>query len=189
MVSPSYKTTITQPPVLTVGDQTISPDSASNYVISGQTLAAGSSITIGSGSSTTIIALYTSGSRTVLAIGTSSSILSNAVSLVPVTEIGGTAVATTSESEIVVGGETLTPGEGVTVGGTTITDIGGYVWMGLGSTAAATSSRTSTGDSLSVPNSPPGTASVSVQTTSGSREFGVSMRVVVAVFVLLMFLL
>lgn len=90
------------------------------------------------------------------------------------TEVGGTAVATTSESEIVVGGETLTPGEGATIGGTTITDIGGYVWMGLGSTAAATSSGIGTEDGLSATSSPPGTASASAQTISGSRGIGAS---------------
>lgn len=97
-------------------------------------------------------------------------------------------MATTSDSEIVVGGETLTPGEGATISRTTITDIGGYVWMCLGSTVAATSIGTGTGDGLSATNSPLGTASASAQTTSGSREIGASIRLVVVVFAVMAFI-
>jgi len=165
------KATTSAVPII-VGTNTIQPDALSNYVISGQTLNAGSEITLVSGSSTAIIALQTSDySQTYLVVGTSTSILSEQTASqgsiqLPEFTIGSSVVTPNSASEYVVASQTLRPGAAITVSGSVIslashaTEIaigtstqtaayhqgfGGYIWSALGadSTLAQTSASSS----------------------------------------------
>ena len=63
----------TNPPSIVVNGETITANSASHYIVSGQTLQPGSSITLGSGTSITLVALQTSESGTALVVGFSTS--------------------------------------------------------------------------------------------------------------------
>lgn len=167
------KATISAVPII-VGTNTIQPDASSKYVISGQTLTAGSEITLVSGSSTAIIALQTSDSHTYLVVGTSTSILSaQTASLgsiqIPEFTIGSSVVTPNSASEYVVASQTLRPGAAITVSGSVIslashaTEIvigtstqtaayhqgfGGYIWSALGATSTLAQTSASSSGSL-----------------------------------------
>ncbi|KAK0117419.1 hypothetical protein ONS96_013249 [Cadophora gregata f. sp. sojae] len=139
-------------PIITIGSTAIPANTASQFIISGQTLVPGSSITIGSGSSTTVIALQTSNSNTVVVIGDSSSTLAPAATTPAVVTVGGSVVTADSSSNFIVGGQTLSPGGSpITVSGTPIslaaegtqivegtktfvqmTGIGGIIWSVFG---------------------------------------------------------
>ncbi|CZR54903.1 uncharacterized protein PAC_04788 [Phialocephala subalpina] len=144
---------------ITIGSSTISANSASQYIIAGQTLIPGSSITLGSGISTTVIALQTSNSNTVLVVGSSSSTLVKAVTTMPPPiTVGSSVITADSASHYVIADQTLAPGgSGIVVGGTTIslasggmqliegtktiaeaTGIGGVIWSILGGGATGT---------------------------------------------------
>ncbi|KAH7407105.1 hypothetical protein BKA64DRAFT_406986 [Cadophora sp. MPI-SDFR-AT-0126] len=152
-IVPSASTPAVIPvPIITIGSSAIPANSASQFIVSGQTLAPGSSITIGSGSSTTVVALQTSDSNTVLVVGDSSSTLAPAVTSPAVVTVGGSVVTADSSSNFVIDGQTLSPGGSpITVGGTTIslaaegtqivegtktlvqtTGIGGIIWSVFG---------------------------------------------------------
>lgn len=103
------------PPVI-VGGSTLTPNSASEYVVDGQTLKAGSSITVGRGSSTSVVELQTEGSRTILVIGSSSSVLQPQPTAV--VTIGSARITPNADSEYVVGSQTLAPGaSAITISG------------------------------------------------------------------------
>ena len=63
------------PAPIVVDGQTVTADSASQYVIASHTLAVGEPVTLGSGSSAQAIALQTSGSQTYLVVGSSTSLV------------------------------------------------------------------------------------------------------------------
>ncbi|KAK4901293.1 hypothetical protein LTR27_001851 [Elasticomyces elasticus] len=111
------------PPVI-VGSATISPDQSTRYVISGQTLAVGSSVNIGSGSSVTAVALQTDATATYLVVGSSTSTLPALVvstSTLPAITIGSAVITANGVSGYAVGSETLSPGgPGITLSGTAI---------------------------------------------------------------------
>jgi hypothetical protein len=153
-------------PAITIGSSTISASSASQYIIAGQTLVPGSSITLGSGISTTVIALQTSGSNTVLVVGSSSSTLVKAAATVPPPiTVGSSVITADSASHYDIAGQTLAPGSsGIVVGGTTIslasggtqliegtktiaesTGIGGIIWSILGGSTIATATSNAAG--------------------------------------------
>lgn len=153
-------------PAITIGSSTISANSASQYIIAGQTLVPGSSITLGSGISTTVIALQTSGSNTVLVVGSSSSTLVKAAATVPPPiTVGNSVITADSASHYDIAGQTLAPGSsGIVVGGTTIslasggtqliegtktiaesTGIGGIIWSILGGSTIATATSNAAG--------------------------------------------
>jgi hypothetical protein len=109
-------------------------------------------------------------------------------------------VAATSASEVVIGGQTLVPGSEIVVSGTTITDIGGYVWMGLGSSTSSTSSAANTAsttgsgsitsDALgSSFRQPPSSTSALAQSTSKSGINRVSIWLEAALLMAGLFLL
>ncbi|KAI9732116.1 MAG: hypothetical protein M1834_004212 [Cirrosporium novae-zelandiae] len=88
------------PAAIIIGSQTYNQNSASEYIISGQTLATNNPVTLGSGSSTTIIALTTDNSgSTAIVIGGSTSPLPAVTSLA-----------------VVIGGQTLHAGQTITIG-------------------------------------------------------------------------
>ncbi|CZR51259.1 uncharacterized protein PAC_01134 [Phialocephala subalpina] len=108
-------TTTSYAPIL-YGSQTISRDASSNFVIGTQTLTPGSAITI---------------SGEVISAGTGGAIIINAVppkttstsaSQTPeVIVVGGTSITANSNSDFVIGSQTLTPGGAVTQSGEVIT--------------------------------------------------------------------
>ena len=111
LTSPS----ITTPQPLTIGSETITPNAQSRYVISGQTLAPGSSITLGSGTSTTVLALHTSGGgNTAFIYGTSTSLLGtpNPGALT----IGSDTITPNIKSQYIISGQTLSLGSSITLG-------------------------------------------------------------------------
>jgi hypothetical protein len=156
---------------IVIGTNTIQPDASSNYIISGQTLTAGSEITLVSGSSTAIVALQTSDSKTYLVVGSSTSLLPEQTASEgdiqpPAFTIGSSVITPNSASEFVIASQTLRPGAAITVSGSVIslvshaTEIvigtstqtaaynqgfGGYVWSALGGGAMLTSSETASG--------------------------------------------
>ncbi|KAI9833864.1 MAG: hypothetical protein M1826_006387 [Phylliscum demangeonii] len=108
---------------LVVGGQTYSANSASQYVISGRTLALGSPITVGSGSSPTVIALQAGAtdSATQVVVGAAVDTVGPSPTP-PVLTIGDHTYTANAATEYVVApGLTLTPGGSVvTLSGTPI---------------------------------------------------------------------
>ncbi|MCJ1270405.1 hypothetical protein MMC22_010302 [Lobaria immixta] len=101
---------------LTIGAKVIFPNSASEYVIDGQTLVAGSAAITVSG---TPISLAPSGSNVV--IGGSTISFATAPSILSPLTIGGTLVFPNSASEYVLGSQTIIPGaHAVIISGTPI---------------------------------------------------------------------
>ena len=152
------------PPVIVIGTATFTQQLNSAFVISSQTLYSGSSITIGSGSQTTVIAIRTGGSHTVVEVGTLTPTLRAASTTgpgkisgkPPVMTIDGSIVSANSASDYVIDGQTLSPGTRIVVSGTTISmapgatelivgtttevavsrgTVGGYIWSALGGQA------------------------------------------------------
>ena len=113
-------------PALVIGSQTITANARSGYVIvDGQSLASGSTTSMGSGTSTTPV-LQTASTQTFLASNSStppSSDITTAPAL-PQTPafltIGGNTIIANSLDQYNVGGQTLSPGAVITVSGTTI---------------------------------------------------------------------
>ncbi|KAK4542002.1 hypothetical protein LTR36_007202 [Oleoguttula mirabilis] len=163
--STALLTTKPQPeiaPPLTLGSSLIKADSESQYIIRSQTLAPGHSITIGSGSSATVVALQTSEGSTYLVVGSSTALLTTTQAqpeIPPPLIIGSSLITADSKSQYIIGSQTLSPGgSAITVSGTivslapgatelvvgtssegAVSGIGGYIWSGLGSTSGPTS--------------------------------------------------
>lgn len=103
----------TSPTPFEVGGITVSQNSDTQLVVGSQTLAVGSSVIVGSGSSTTAVVLETDGSSTRIVVGTATA----AVPAEPTSggsgeaaapfEVGGITVSRNSASEIVIGTQTL----------------------------------------------------------------------------------
>ena len=142
-------------PPFTIGTQTITANTLSQYIIDGQTLAPGSPLTLGTGPSATTVALQTSNSQIQLIIGTSTSILVGPSTPLPTSILGpgpitiGTQTLTpNSASEYLIASQTLVPGgPAITVSGTPVSlapgatavvvgtrtsGLGNYIWSGIG---------------------------------------------------------
>ncbi|KAK3679516.1 hypothetical protein LTR78_001077 [Recurvomyces mirabilis] len=111
---------ITNSAPIVVAGSTVSANSASQYVVSGQTLVPGGSIMVGTGSSTTVIVLQTSGSQTLLVVGSATSTLPAAASQqTSLITVGPAVLTPLAASQYAVGSQTLTPGgSAITVSGT-----------------------------------------------------------------------
>ncbi|KAE8446266.1 hypothetical protein EG329_012352 [Mollisiaceae sp. DMI_Dod_QoI] len=156
---------VTLAPAITIASSTIFANSDSQYIIAGQTLVPGSSITVGSGTSTTVIALQTSDSNTILAVGSSSYTLAKAATVPPPITVGSSVITADSASHYVIAGQTLAPGGSeIVVSGTTIslasggtqliegtktiaelTGIGGIIWSILGGSTTETATSNAPG--------------------------------------------
>ena len=125
-------------PNIVIASQTVSPNSAGNYVISGQTLAPG-------GPAITV-------SNTVISLGPSASILvvngqtetrppvpSGPITSAPALTIDGRVFAPVPVTKFTVNGQTLTPGGVITVSGTTVS-----LGSGSSSTIVVVNGATST---------------------------------------------
>lgn len=128
------------PAALTIGTKTITPDSHSQYIIAGSTLSAGgSSITLVSGASTTVVALRTSGSETALVYAPSTSFLTPVAR--PTTPsaitIDSDIITANSETQYEIASQTLTAGGVVTVNGTRISLAAGESDVVVGSSTEA----------------------------------------------------
>ncbi|OWP03911.1 hypothetical protein B2J93_5870 [Marssonina coronariae] len=120
----SFTLKATGAPVITIGSLTLSADSASRFVFEGQTLAPGSRLTIGSGASTTVIALQTSEPGTVLVIENSSATLARpATPPPPALTIGSSTFSADSASRYMIEGQTLAPGSSITIGSGAATTV------------------------------------------------------------------
>ena len=123
--------TTTAPQVIVVGGSTLTAGLSSDFVVSGQTLLPGSSITVGSGISTSLVALQTDEHVTVLQVDSSASTLqppsSAGMTEVPVPPqpivIGSDTISADASSQYIVQGHTLVPGSSVTIGSGTHTTV------------------------------------------------------------------
>lgn len=138
---------------IVVGSSTIALDASSLYIVSGQTLAPGLSITIGSGSSTTIIALQTSGLQTLLIVGSSTSTFPQqqaatattdaSTTLLPAFTLGSSLVRPNSASEYIIGSQTLRPGgPAITISGSTVSLASDATKLVIGTESLAIISQT-----------------------------------------------
>ncbi|KAK3633788.1 hypothetical protein LTR22_019972 [Elasticomyces elasticus] len=110
------------PYLIATGSSIIAEESTSVIILSSQTLGLGSSITVASRASTTV-ALLTSGSHTVLQVGTSVSTLqqglmpaAGSITGPPSIVFGGFTITEGSSSQYIVAGQTLAPGSFILVG-------------------------------------------------------------------------
>ena len=155
-------------PVVTVGSSVYTANSASDFVINGQTLAPGSVITV----SGTAISLMSSASGIV--VGSSTSLF-----LAPAVTLGSQVYTVDVASKIVIGGQTLAPGSAITVSGTLISmnskgtavavqastqpaSIGALIMSGFGSAGGATPTAI-----VSAPNQPKLPSTLSPVTVDG----------------------
>ena len=83
------------PAQITSNDKIIAPNPQSQYIVSGQTLLPGSSITLGSGASATVLSLQISSGITALVYGPRTSVLSSP--------------SNTTPQPLTIGSETITP--------------------------------------------------------------------------------
>ncbi|KAF6229691.1 hypothetical protein HO173_011337 [Letharia columbiana] len=118
--SESLTTSALTPPLplpITVGAETITPNPQSQYLISGQTLSPGSSITLGAGPAATVLTLQTSGpSAPALVYGPRTSPLPSPALLT----IGADTVTPNPHSQYLISGSTLAVGSPVTIGAGTV---------------------------------------------------------------------
>lgn len=117
-ILPGQADTVNPAPVITIGSQEITISSASQYIVESQTLAAGSSAIVVSGST---YSLAPSASA-IIVNGATSSLLGGVAptDVAPVITVGGEAVTMNSASELIVGSQTLAPGSAqIEVSGTT----------------------------------------------------------------------
>ncbi|MCJ1339004.1 hypothetical protein MMC09_004293 [Bachmanniomyces sp. S44760] len=138
-------------PALTIAGQTITANPAGQFIVSGQTLAPGSTITLGSGASATPVVLQTnSNGQTQLVVGTSTSTLPSATAAlgsgIPALTLGGQTISENSASQFVIGGTTLTPGgPAVTIGGTPVSLAPGGTAVVVGTSTEALGSFIASG--------------------------------------------
>ncbi|GME21948.1 hypothetical protein GTA08_BOTSDO06591 [Neofusicoccum parvum] len=135
------------PTPVEVGGITVSQNSDTQLVVGSQTLKAGSTIVVGTGSSTTAVALETDGSSTHIVVGTATAAVPEATGSAEVApspiEVGGVTASQNAASEIVVGSQTLAPGSSIIVGsGSSTTAVAlqttdGTTQLVVGSTTAA----------------------------------------------------
>ena len=102
------------PPIITIGSKTFTADSSSHFIIGSQTLAPGAAVT----HSGTLISLAPGGSQVV--VGASTQTVQTA-SLAPVITLGTSLITANSQSQFLVGSQTLIPGgPAITQGGTVV---------------------------------------------------------------------
>lgn len=112
--------TITNPAIMTFNGQSYTADSASNFIINGQTLNPGGIITI----SGTLISEAPSGSNLVV-IGSSIQVLGHASATVTEAAVmtwNGQTYTANAASQFIIDGQTLTPGGTIAVSGTRISE-------------------------------------------------------------------
>ena len=134
--------TITNPAIKTFNGQTYTADSASNFLINGQTLTPGGIITI----SGTPISEAPSGSNLVV-IGTSTQVLGHASATVTeaaVMNFNGQTYTANAASQFIIDGQTLTPGGTITVSGTRISEDPGATDVVIGTSTEMLSTATVT---------------------------------------------
>ena len=105
------------PALLTFGGSTYIANAASQFVVAGQTLAPGASITV----SGTTISLASGG--TVAVVGTSTQSIKNAPAITPapaVLSFDGSSYTADASSDFIIDGQTLAEGAAITVSGTPI---------------------------------------------------------------------
>ena len=147
------------PQPFTIGSQVITANSKNQYVVGSQTLAPGSQITIGSGGVATPILLQTTNGDTLLIVGSSTSTLAPGAAAAATDErqpltIGSQVVTANSNSQYIIGSQTLTTGGLLSVSGTPVSlapgateviigssteGLGGYIISGLGAGPSASS--------------------------------------------------
>ncbi|KAK0508632.1 hypothetical protein JMJ35_008908 [Cladonia borealis] len=118
-------------PILTIGTQTVTANSASQYIIASQTLTPGGAITI----SGTPISLAPS--ATALIIGSSTISLDSSATILPPLTIGTQVVTANKAGQYIVDGLTLTPGGVVTVSGTRVSLEAGDTGVVVGTSTEA----------------------------------------------------
>ena len=152
------------PPAIALGGQTLAGNTAGAYVVSGQTLAPGGSITLDSGASQTVVALTTNaGGATVVAVnGVTSTLQPN--SPAPAITLGGQTLTGNNGGAYVVGDQTLTPGGSVTLGSGSSTTVVALTTNAAGATVVGVNGISST---IPFSSSPPIT--LGGQTLSGSN--------------------
>ncbi|CAF9920003.1 MAG: hypothetical protein ALECFALPRED_001402 [Alectoria fallacina] len=179
----------TEPVALTIGSQTITPNAESQYLVSGSTLAAGSTITLGSGSSTTVLALQTSGSQIALVYAPSTSVLTPtpAAATPPAITIGSETITANSQTQYVIGSQTLTAGGVVTVSGTEVSLAPGESDVVVGSSTEALAPYITAGFGSGVNGTGPqifaGSAEARWGRKSGWRAVGLTWMAAVGVAV------
>ncbi|MCJ1275918.1 hypothetical protein MMC21_003723 [Puttea exsequens] len=110
------------PPALTFGGSTYTPNSASQFIIAGQTLTPGGSITV----SGTPIALPPGANVAIIAGSTQPLTPAPSIANAPaVLTFAGATYTANAAGQIVIAGQTLTPGGAITVSGTPISEAPG----------------------------------------------------------------
>lgn len=169
---PESDSALPTPPPIMVNGTTISADSASQYTVSGKVLAPGSSITVGSGPSATVVALMTGVGGTTLIIGSSTSLLSKPSPTPPPIIINGQSISADSASQHTISGMILVPGSSITIGsGSSATVVA--LTTGLGGTFLIVGSSTSLLPAPS-PTPPPITVNGVAITADSASQYVVS---------------
>lgn len=113
------------PAVLTFGGSTYTADSASQFIVAGQTLNPGGQITV---SGTPIFEASAGAESTYAVIGGSTQSLGSAPSIAnapAVLTFDSSTYTANAASQFIIGGQTLTPGGAITVSGTPISEAAG----------------------------------------------------------------
>jgi hypothetical protein len=105
---------VTMRPEITVGGSTFTANAATSFIINGQTLAPGQAMTVDG----TAVSLGPAASFVV--VGGATSTIENPVTMVPEITIGGSTFTANPATSFVIGGQTLAPGQVVTVDGTAV---------------------------------------------------------------------
>ena len=135
------------PPPIAIVAQTVTASSQNHYGIGDQTLTPGQPTRLGSDAAATRIVLQTSSSKTVLAVGSSTSTLTAAlttaasfyvsptpsISLPPLV-IGTQTVSANSQEQYIIGAQTLTPGGVIAASGTTVSLASSPTQLVIGTT-------------------------------------------------------
>jgi hypothetical protein len=119
IIKSSANVTPTPHPVLTIAGSILTANSASQFIIDGQTLSPGSAITINGAKGQTTLSLAPSATAVVVngLTTTLATSLETSSPELPVLTIAGTAITANSASDFVIGGKTLAPGQAITVTG------------------------------------------------------------------------
>ena len=140
LLHPQILALTTAPPILTLGNSPITANSASNYILAGQTLSAGGSAITVSG---TRLSLASDGLD--LVIGTSTSLLHPEILALsteaPVLSLGTARItaAANAPSDYIIGSQTLLPGHAITVSGTILSLASNEAFLKIGSSTESLS--------------------------------------------------
>lgn len=161
--------------LITSRSSTITANSATQYVVGGQTLVPGSAIEV----SGTTYRLLPGDSQ--LMVGMSTTNLMPAMTeppsgpsdALPLLTLGDSTVTANSASEYVVGDQTLAPGSAIVVSGTTISLASGASQLVVGSVTASrpsSTAATTSSDSTSAVSSPSGAPATQNSANSGTQS-------------------